>query len=903
MPVLEDHFLVFVHHTIGCATRSGIQRVVIEMCLALTSTASVDFVKWDLASGQLRYADINDLTNLIGDEANVYELINPNCHRVNYRFGDTIENTDRTWIIFPEIPYQMDGGNEVFARIISQCKEYRVRCAAIFYDLIPCRDSDYSGAKALHIEYVNELIRCDRILAISKFAGDDLFSFYKHEACCSSNTLSALESTIVALPLGEYRESDHWDKESLKEIKRDGTRSIVLLGTVEPRKQQTRFLKVFNDLRATEKLLNEYTIEIFGSLHPASAAALHLEIARNPNIRYHAYSSDQVVNLAFQRAEFSVFISRNEGYGLPIVESLRRGVPCLTAAFGAMGEVGEGGGCLMTDVLDDTAIGESLLLMVRDSELLGRLRGGIAKRGARSWEKYAVELSQITTGTRRVAESELKEVIDQLRLTIAKLQKATLVTFNLNDVTWIVANVGRDRVISESAECGQKSHLSASLVIVDVPPEILVDADIALLYKICEADVLCYSQHAYIAQTTAIMRARKVDRLLPKHFYVYSDDGFANSQVAQSIIDVSREKVEPRERALNEKSYSEMAACFKQELQTEKFVLAIIISTYNRAKFTELNLRWLISLTLGLESSVCIVVVDNASTDDTAERLEKYKSVPNVTIKTNSANVGMLGNLRVTSALSLARHVWTIGDDDFIKRGAIERVLAALKDQPRIPLISHNFAVYHRVQLSDDDSPERFEAESTSLSRHPIPSGIRPIREMATEHDNLFTAIYPLVFRSDLVSACFNFPFDGVPFSNLVESVPTTKIVLESLSECDAYWLAEIGITGNAHNSWAGHRPRWHLVLMPEVFYLARRAKMDPALMWDWLNLHLDLFKDAVQIAHDAGTVLQLSAADIQRAEWIFQRKIPISSEVSICNTLATPFVTLERLQTQLFQD
>jgi len=226
-----------------------------------------------------------------------------------------------------------------------------------------------------------------------------------------------------------------------------------------------------------------------------------------------------------------------------------------------------------------------------------------------------------------------------------------------------------------------------------------------------------------------------------------------------------------------------------------------------------------------------------------------------------------------------------------------------LKDQPRIPLISHNFAVYHRVQLSDDDSPERFEAESTSLSRHPIPSGIRPIREMATEHDNLFTAIYPLVFRSDLVSACFNFPFDGVPFSNLVESVPTTKIVLESLSECDAYWLAEIGITGNAHNSWAGHRPRWHLVLMPEVFYLARRAKMDSALMWDWLNLHLDLFKDAVQIAHDAGTVLQLSTADIQRAEWIFQRKIPISSEVSICNTLATPFVTLERLQTQLFQD
>jgi glycosyltransferase involved in cell wall biosynthesis len=888
MSVEHKKFLVFIHHTIETTTRSGIQRVVVELCRSLLGRSDVDFVKWDETDGQLRYADRRDLANLFRDDTNINDLINFNCHRVDYRFGDTIENPENTWLIFPEIPYLMSNGNETFARLISQCKEYGVRVSAIFYDLIPFRDKDYSEGRSAHVEYMLELLRCDRIVGISQFVAADLLEFYTTEGKCSRSELDYLSRIICAVPLGEYREGDKWGKSGgISNKGHDNRKSIVMVGTIEPRKQQARFLRVFNDLRAVEASLMDYNIEIFGSLHPYSSDEFHTELKRNENIHYHQYSSDAAIDSAMSAAAFSVFPSKNEGFGLPIVESLRHGVPCLTASFGAMSEIASEGGCLVTDVLSDDAIAKAILKLVRDSKVLSDLRSEIVSRRLWSWGDYADELIG-----KLPAESEnnvdrdiiLKEMLETAQKDLGEKSASE---FEFFGIKWSVFKASHE--ISHPTPQRQSADSSSSIFVIDVSLAVLKKATDATLTKIAEADVICFQSSFDEFDFAKLFFNRKIDRLLPACRVKCDKNRLADVQLISAINTESKARSVILERGRCEKLYSGMASRLRRELPSPKYKLGIIISTFNRALFTEMNLGWLVELTRGLDDQVFIAVVDNASTDDTMERLAKFQDAKNVEILTNSSNVGMLGNLHVTSTLGMARHLWTIGDDDFISRGAIERVLRVIETSPRVPIMAHNFAVYHRMKVSDGDTPDRYQGEQIRLSVEPEPSGMRLVRDLGQEHDNMFTAIYPLVFRSDIVAACFNYPFTGLPFGDLIESVPTTKIILESLALCDGYWFSEIGITGNAHNSWSSHRPRWHLVLMPKIFYLARQSRMDPKKIWDWLNVHLNLFHESIEIARGATKPIHITLSDIQTAKWMFQREVDVSSDLELSSKPLAP--------------
>jgi glycosyltransferase involved in cell wall biosynthesis len=437
---------------------------------------------------------------------------------------------------------------------------------------------------------------------------------------------------------------------------------------------------------------------------------------------------------------------------------------------------------------------------------------------------------------------------------------------------------------------------SLNAVLIDLSSCDIAGADDELLRRIAAADLLVLGNRQQEVRLIERMRTREIARLLPEDHCGYGGQGIATEEVAWRVIAISKDKRYVTARGQNEDMLARIGRRLNRQLPRSKHDLAIIVSTYNRGPFAEMNVKWLLHLTRNLGSRVCIVVVDNASTDDTAERLEVYRGVAHFELHSNSANVGMLGNLHVTSTLELARHVWTIGDDDYIRPGAIERVLEIVGEHPRVPLIAHNFAVYYRRHLSAGDSPEQFAQESTPLSRNPSPTDLMPVRMLAEQHDNLFTAIYPLVFRSDIAAACFNYPFEGYPFGDLIESVPTTKIILESLANCQGYWISELGITGNAHNSWSAHRPRWHLVLMPQVLLLARRRGVDPSKLWNWGQMHLDLFFESLEEAKKGNKGIHLSAEEIEQAEWFFQKKIHVPDGIK---TYAVPPRPLWKLEAQ----
>ena len=880
--------LIYCGHTLVSQNRSGIQRVVIEATKALGRRCNVHLVIWDTLDGQLRYADQYSINKLFPQSENYGIKASPYAYRVSYRFGDTISNPDKTWLLFPEIAYHITNGNDIFARIISQTREYGLKLAAIFYDLIPIHDDEYSVARKEHLQYLAELLKFDLIFPISHFAGSDLIDYLRRLDIYTPEQIAILKNRVQPINLGENLENEPWGLLTRQDQSLSShIPHMIMVGTIEPRKQQTIFLKILNDVAEINPDLKNLVVDVFGSLHPACSDALHTECARNPNIHYHHYVSDAEIESAYSRAWFSVFPSRHEGFGLPIVESLRRGVPCITANFGAMSEVADGGGCLTVNVHDHGELAKALLSMYKNQDIREKLKHEITLREPRPWGRYADHiLSYILhiSQSKQDSENAFKEAF---RSALASSHVSDSIPLKLGDVVWSIFQsqdapiklppANTNDASTETAPFNGAMQARLSLLAPNALASNNRDGNQARLYLY--SDILIADQEADL--TTLLNLAEENSIRLNAPYAVFT----GANRIARSIeeaLRISRKRNNAIHLARNETLYSTfMSHLYRQQVQ-EASTLAIVISTYNRGPFVSLNIGRLLSMLDKEQLDVKCIVVDNASTDNTHELLSVHFGHPKFTYIRNPANVGMLGNLRVCSALSAAKYVWITGDDDFIYEGAIQRTLDEISSHPGVPMLFHNFCVYHRQSISTADSARIFFSEAIPLAKNSIPSGLYPVNVIAEQHDNLFTAIYPIIFRADVLAACFNYPFDGIPFGDLVECVPTTKLILDSFRYSQGYWFAEPGILGNAHNSWSSHRPRWHLVLMPLIFDLAREAGVDPQKIWDWSKTHTSLFKEAVEIAIRAKSKVNLVPDDMKRAKLFFREDIVIPESLRL---------------------
>jgi glycosyltransferase involved in cell wall biosynthesis len=109
-------------------------------------------------------------------------------------------------------------------------------------------------------------------------------------------------------------------------------------------------------------------------------------------------ASDATLWWGYDLARLTVFPSVNEGFGLPVVESLAAGTPVVTSDYGSMAEIAEDGGCLLVDPRDDASVARGIRSLLVDDALHSRLSAEARGRAPRSWEKYSSELWQHLMG-------------------------------------------------------------------------------------------------------------------------------------------------------------------------------------------------------------------------------------------------------------------------------------------------------------------------------------------------------------------------------------------------------------------------------------------------------------------------------------------------------------------------
>lgn len=121
-------------------------------------------------------------------------------------------------------------------------------------------------------------------------------------------------------------------------------------------------------------------------------------------------------------------------------------------------------------------------------------------------------------------------------------------------------------------------------------------------------------------------------------------------------------------------------------------ILTIAIPTYNGEKTIG---KLIDSILIQNCDEIEILVSDNASVDGTEALINQYINEGNkISYYKNSDNVGYDRNVDLAIRRSLGEFVWTIGDDDYLAIGAIDKVIQIIKTHKDITYIYVNFSIF-----------------------------------------------------------------------------------------------------------------------------------------------------------------------------------------------------------------
>ena len=114
-------------------------------------------------------------------------------------------------------------------------------------------------------------------------------------------------------------------------------------------------------------------------------------------------------------------------------------------------------------------------------------------------------------------------------------------------------------------------------------------------------------------------------------------------------------------------------------------LLSILVPTFERAALLKVGLLSILEQMNGYEGKVELIVSDNASSDNTREVAEWAQTVHPYTYHRNEVNIGAGPNFMLLSnTLAKGEFCWFIGDDDFIRPGALARLVKLLEDNPDV---------------------------------------------------------------------------------------------------------------------------------------------------------------------------------------------------------------------------
>jgi glycosyltransferase involved in cell wall biosynthesis len=292
------------------------------------------------------------------------------------------------------------------------------RSVAIFHDAATLSLGMLSPAAASAFRrYVESLAAFDHVICISEQSRSDLLELWRQYGI-----KNVPETCVEGWPLAVEP-----NKQALNG-QRNGTKTVLCISSFEQRKNHLRLLEAAEHLWSTGC---EFELRLVGRSTGAwgrkVVPRIHWLQAKGRPISWLKHVDDHTLLRAYRECHFTVYPSLGEGFGLPIIESLSHGKPCICGRNGALGEIATAGGCLLVDQTNVAELAHAMRQLVNDKETHSSLASNARERRFRSWSEYGTTLvdylyDQETTSSSSRADIELVSNTRKSSLTLGNGQ-------------------------------------------------------------------------------------------------------------------------------------------------------------------------------------------------------------------------------------------------------------------------------------------------------------------------------------------------------------------------------------------------------------------------------------------------------------------------------------------------
>jgi glycosyltransferase involved in cell wall biosynthesis len=214
---------------------------------------------------------------------------------------------------------------------------------------------------------------CRTMIAVSEATRQDLVSLYG---------VDPDRVTVVHEGGGEAAPPDRDREADSARLRRFGIDApyVLSVGRVEARKNQLAALE------AVERLPGLLLV-CAGAVHDEAMAA---RLDASPRCRLLGRVSDPELDLLYGNAEALLFPSLYEGFGLPVLEAMRHGLPVVATRTSSLPEVGGEAAIYVLDPRDSEAMASAIRRLRDDPALRRRLVAAGRKQAARfTWKGCA----------------------------------------------------------------------------------------------------------------------------------------------------------------------------------------------------------------------------------------------------------------------------------------------------------------------------------------------------------------------------------------------------------------------------------------------------------------------------------------------------------------------------------
>jgi glycosyltransferase involved in cell wall biosynthesis len=291
--------------------------------------------------------------------------------------GDVVLFQPADWLLTVELFSEAERPG--FGAFVAQAP---CRLAAVFADAIPLRFPHITWPHSVqrHPGYMKLLASFDLVFAISEDTKRDLEGFWAWQQV-------APKAKVVAIPLGS--DFDGSPRITKPEAPREPP-SLVCVGIIEPRKNQSFLLDVAAAVWGGGV---DCELHVVGRVNPHFGAPIEKRMKAlqefEKRFRYHSAANDHTLARLYAGARAAVFPTIAEGCGLPVLESLWRGVPCVCSDLPVLRENTAGGGCLTAAVNDPADWTKKLRAVLTDEALFAKLRAEAGTRALPTWADTA----------------------------------------------------------------------------------------------------------------------------------------------------------------------------------------------------------------------------------------------------------------------------------------------------------------------------------------------------------------------------------------------------------------------------------------------------------------------------------------------------------------------------------